>query len=204
MVIATAHAVKVMIRITPIRPRSPQLELHCHFDNHVDRRAEARRRRELPLPHRLDRAIVEPAAEPLQDLDVPDRAVAADDDLEHDVAGDAGSPRPLRVIGLHLAQQPWRRDSRSWPVRTAAGAATRARTDAGTVAFADAGPLAGSDAAALARTVAVFFGPRLLQHADAVAVVRRRRDNGRNDAGQRLGGDWRGLRLGRRGRPGAR
>ena len=43
-------------------------------------------------------------------------------------------------------------------------------------------------APALARSAALGFGPRLLQHAGAIAVVGRRRHDGRNDNRQRLRG----------------
>src|SRR3972149_5166232 len=60
--------------------RSPlsQFELDRNFHNNVDRRAEASRRRKAPLPHRVDRPLVESGAEALEDLHVTDRAVAAD------------------------------------------------------------------------------------------------------------------------------
>src|SRR5439155_7825894 len=108
---------------------SSELELHRHFDDDVDGGAEPARGGEAPLPHRLRGAIVEAAAEPLQDAHVADRTVTAHDDLEHDVSGDPALARVLGVIRLHFAQQPWRLDAAAGTVRSAAGAASRAWTD---------------------------------------------------------------------------
>ena len=51
-----------------IRPRLPQFEFDRDLDNHIDRRALPCRRRESPLLHRLPCAIVESAAQPVQEL----------------------------------------------------------------------------------------------------------------------------------------
>ena len=78
---------------------------------------------ESPLAHRLHRAIVQPAAQSLQNLHVADGSVAAHDDLEHDVAGDAAAARVLGVVGLHFTQQARRLDAAAGTIRPAAGAA---------------------------------------------------------------------------------
>ena len=83
---------------------SSQPELDRDFDEHVDRRAEPARRREAPLPDGVDRALVEPGAEALHDAHGADAAVAPDDDLEHDVAGEAAPARLLGVVGLDLVK----------------------------------------------------------------------------------------------------
>src|SRR5262245_9470632 len=63
-----------------------QLELDRDLHDDIDRRAQAARRREAPLPDGLDGAIVQPGAQALQNLHVADRSVAAHDDFEHDFA----------------------------------------------------------------------------------------------------------------------
>ena len=74
------------------------------------------RGREAPLPHRLDRRDRSARRRrPCRILTSPTDAVAADDDFEHDVAGDARAARVLRVVGLHLAQQARRLDADAGP-----------------------------------------------------------------------------------------
>src|SRR4029077_4555247 len=120
----------------------PEFELHRDFNDHVDGRAVAPRRREFPLAHGVGRSLIEAGAETLQQLDVADAAVAADDDLEDDVAFEVAPASFFRVIRLHLAQARGRRDAAAGAIRPAAGAAARARPDAGAVAFAESRALA--------------------------------------------------------------
>src|SRR5580704_4941154 len=84
---------------------SPQLELDRDFDDDVDRRAAEGCRRETPLTHGLRRAIVQAAAETLEDLHVADAAVGAHDDLHHDVAGQILPAGVFGVVRFHLTQQ---------------------------------------------------------------------------------------------------
>ena len=72
---------------------------------------------------------------------VADAAVAAHDDLEHDLAGDVLPPGRVGVVGAHFLDQPRRADAAARAIRTAAGAAAFARADAGAAAFAKAGAL---------------------------------------------------------------
>ncbi|HET7617052.1 MAG TPA: hypothetical protein VFK20_00985, partial [Vicinamibacterales bacterium] len=62
-----------------------ELEFHGDFDDHVDGRTVARGGGEPPLPHRIDRSLIQASAESMQELDVADAAVAPHDDLEDDV-----------------------------------------------------------------------------------------------------------------------
>src|SRR5438128_2057439 len=105
---------------------SSQLELHRDLDDHIDGAALSPRGRKAPLTNGLDGAIVQAAAETLQNLHVPDRAVAADDDLEDHVARDPALPRIFRIVGFHLAQQARRLDAAAGPIGSAARAAARA------------------------------------------------------------------------------
>ena len=128
----------------------PQLERDSDFDDHVDRDAVPAGRREAPLAHRFDRALIQSAVEAALDAHVADRAIAPDDDLEHDVSLD---PLPSRLVGverLDLALKTGRIDAGARPIRTAAFAAAAARADARPVAFTDAGAAAGARAAARA------------------------------------------------------
>src|SRR5690606_28984649 len=109
-----------------------------HFDEDIDRRAEAARRREAPLTHGVDRLLIQSRAETAQHFDVADTAVAADDDLEHDVPFDTLAASLIGVRRLDLSQQRGRVDARARPIRTAARTAAAAGTDARAGAFADA------------------------------------------------------------------
>ena len=139
----------------PVSQFLSQFEFHCDFDHHVHWRAESFRRREPPLPHGFDRALIETAAETAKHFDVSDGAVGAHHDFEFDVPGDTTTARFLGVVGPDLAHDARWRDSGSGPVRTAAGAATATRTDSGTCSFTDSCPLTGAGAAAAAGSVTV-------------------------------------------------
>src|SRR5205823_822507 len=142
----------------------PQLEFDRHFDHDVDGRAVTLGGREPPLAHRLRRTIVEAGAEALQHLDVADRSIAPDDDLQDYFPGEPATPRLLGVVGFHFAQNAWRRNPAAGPVRAAADPAARARTDSHAVSFADAGACTRSDTAAAARSPAVVLRARLVQY----------------------------------------
>ena len=147
----------------------PDLELDSDFDDDVDGRALAARGGEAPLAHRLHRVIVEPSAKALHDLDVADRSIASDDDLENHVARDAALAGILRVVRLHFSEQPWRLKAAAGPIRTAAYAAARSRTDARPIASADARSRPKPDTAVSSRSVAVGLRGGLLEYADAVS-----------------------------------
>src|SRR5262249_46646594 len=76
-----------------------------------------------PLPPGVHGALLEPRAKPLQHADAAHAAIAADDDFQQALAGDAAAARLLRVVRLHLLQQPRRLDAAAGPVRPAADAA---------------------------------------------------------------------------------
>src|SRR5206468_9609880 len=115
-----------------------QLEFDRDLHDDIDRCAAALRRREPPLAHRLHGAVVQSAAEPLQNPDVADRAVAPHHDLHDDFAADPAAPRVFGVVGAHFAQQPRRIDSAPRTEWSAAGAASGSRSNAGPVALAQA------------------------------------------------------------------
>src|SRR5215831_13961867 len=144
------------------------------------------RGREAPLAHGLHRTIVEPAAETAQNAHVADGAVAPDDDLELDVAADVLPARLLGVARLHFLQQARRIDAAARTVRSAPGPTSRAWTDAAAVALAEAGALAAAGAAARPGAVALVLRGRLRQHADAAAIIRRRRHDWCNHDGKRF------------------
>src|SRR5436309_2356058 len=102
------------------------------------------RRAELPLPHRLHGAIVQSAAEPLQNLHVANRSVAAHDDLHHHLAAEPAAPRVFRIVRAHFAQQPRRIDSAPRTEWSAAGAASGSWSNTGPVALANARSRAGA------------------------------------------------------------
>src|SRR5688572_2927702 len=151
--------------------RSPQRELHRHFDDDVDRLATPARRRELPLAHGSHRPLIETGAQALQDGDVADAAIAAHDDLEDHVTGNPAPSRIVGVIRLDLAEQPWRVDTAARTERSAAGAAARAVADTRAETFAAARALAGAGAPASARALALTRLAALLDDTFAVAVV---------------------------------
>src|SRR5262249_29444808 len=134
----------------------------------------------------LHRAIVQSRLQALQHLDLADRAVAPHDDLEHDIARDAALPRVFGVIGTHFAQKTRRLDAAARTIRAAAGAATGSRSDAAAVPGSESRARSRAGAAAFSRTVAVGLGSRLLEHADAVAVVGGRGHDRRDDHRQLL------------------
>src|SRR4051794_4024820 len=109
-----AMAIESSVTVTSvvsIQKPSPQLEFHRHFDDDVDRRAVSFRRREAPLAHGLDGALVQTCAQALEQLHRADAAVAPDDDLEHHVAFQVPPASFLRVIRLYFALDGGRRDS---------------------------------------------------------------------------------------------
>src|SRR6185503_2850557 len=77
----------------------PQREFHRHFDNDIHWRPAQRRRRKAPLPHRLNRALIESKPEALQHFHVAHRSIAEHDDLEHHIAGDPAAPGFVGVFG---------------------------------------------------------------------------------------------------------
>src|SRR5687767_2492500 len=87
---------------------SAQSKLDAHFDDDIHRHALHAAGCEAPLTHRVHRALVQPAAQPANNLHLADGAVAADDDLELHFAFDVGAARFVGVIGAHFAQQPRR------------------------------------------------------------------------------------------------
>src|SRR6476661_1602214 len=151
-----------------IAASSPQPELHRHFHHHVDRGALQRPRRELPLLHGSEGALVETVAQSLKHLDVTDRAVAPHDDLHHDIAAHAPAPRLFGVVGLHLAQQRRRRDAAARTIRSAAGAAALALADARALSLPDTRASACANTTVVARPVAVGRAGRRLHHAGTV------------------------------------
>ena len=168
--------------------RLPQRELDGDFDDDVDGFAASSRRAEPPLADRGHGALIEAGAEPLQDRDVADRAIAPHDDFEHHVAGDAATPGFVGVIGLHLAQQSRWLDAAAWPERPAARAAAGSVADAGAKSFTVADALTGAGAAARSGALAFARVPSALDDAVAIAVAARCRDDRRDqDArGQRF------------------
>src|SRR6185369_16566271 len=120
------------IRIPPPRPATasststaqhpfptplPQRELDCDFDQHVDRHAFALRRREAPLAHCGDSALVQTVSKAMEYVGLADSAVTTDDDLEENVASNPPPSRVFCVLRLHLVQQPRRLDAAAWPIR---------------------------------------------------------------------------------------
>src|SRR5262245_56336959 len=100
--VASRRPTRLARSASAISPSS-QLELDRHFDEHVNRSTEPLRRRELPATHRVDGSLIEARTESLKNPDVSNGAVAAYDDLEHDVPGNPAAPRVVGVIRLDLA-----------------------------------------------------------------------------------------------------
>ena len=112
-----------------------------------------------------------PDAESLQHLHVADRSVPPDHDLQDHVADDAALTGLFRIVRFHFAQQPRRFDPAAASIRTAADPTARSGPDSGAVAFADACAGARAHAVAPARSVAVGFGVRLHENADAIPRI---------------------------------
>src|SRR6478672_4712821 len=145
-----------------IAASSPEPEIHRHFHHYVHRRALQRPRRELPLLHRRNGALVETVAQSLKHLDVADRAVAPHDDLHHDIAAHAPATRLFGVVRLHLAQQRGRRDAAAGTIRSAAGAAALALADARALSLPDTRASACANTTVVPRPVAVGRAGRWL------------------------------------------
>src|SRR5436189_2377752 len=134
-----------------------EFELHCDFNDHIDRRAVALGRREAPLAHGLHRALIEAGAETLHQPDVADRAVALHHDLEDDVAFEVTAAAFFRVVRLPFAHDRGGGNAAPGAIRAAAGTAARTGSDTGPLAFAEPGALAAPGAAAGAGPMAVAF-----------------------------------------------
>src|SRR6185503_1666314 len=78
--------------------RALEVEIHRDFHPDRDRLVVAQRRLEHPLFDRIDRRGVE-TRDALDDLHVLHAAVLADENVERDLAGDAGVAREFRVRG---------------------------------------------------------------------------------------------------------
>jgi hypothetical protein len=120
----------------------------------------------------LNRAIVKAGGQALQKLDVADRAVAPDDDLEDDFACESSPSCLFRIVGLHFAQQAGWGDPAAWPIRTAADPTARSRADAGTGAFSNADARSAACAAAKTAAAGILTRGHLFQKTGAVARVR--------------------------------
>jgi len=107
----------------------PQLESDSDFDDDVDRDTLTTGRRETPLTHRFDRALIQSAVEAALDAHLADGAIAPHNDFEHDVSLDPLSPRVVCVEGLDLTLKTGRIDAGAGPIRPAAFAAAAARAD---------------------------------------------------------------------------
>src|SRR5207245_6333604 len=103
-----------------------------------------------------------------------------------DLARDSTAARVVGVVCFDLSNELRRVDSGARSKRSAACAAAGSRSDASAVASTETGSGPRSRAAAFSGTVTVGFGLRLLQPADSVAIVGRRRDDRRNDDRQRF------------------
>src|SRR5688500_7097752 len=166
---------------------SSQRELDRDFDDDVDRLAAAARRRESPLTHCIDRALIQSRAQSLQHGHVADRAIAAHDDFEHDVPSDATPPCVVGVVGLDLTQQPRRLDAAARTEGAAAGAAAGSVANARAAAFAAPRALARPRATADARALALACVTPLLDHAVAVGIAAGRGDDRRDEHARRQG-----------------
>lgn len=166
--------------------RSAKIELHRNFHDDIYRRSAPRGRREPPLPHCLNRALVETRVEPPQDLHVADGSVAADDKFQDDLAFETPTSRVVGVIRLDFPQQPRRLDAGTRPIRAPTRSSAGSSPHARTIALPNPCSLARSYTASLAWTAALHLGLRLLKDADAIAVVSGRGDDWRHDRGQRL------------------
>src|SRR4051794_34032706 len=76
---------------------SLQPEIHGHGVVHIDRIAVVRGGAEAPAAHGVGSRVAEAVGEVLDDLDVVDRAVAADDAAHDDGTLDPGAARHRRV-----------------------------------------------------------------------------------------------------------
>src|SRR5215467_13428117 len=89
-------------RPTPRSPRaaggSSQPELHADFDDDVYWNAPTLGGREFPLADGGNRSFVEPKSEPLKQVDVADRSVAADNDLHDDFSCETAPPCVFGVV----------------------------------------------------------------------------------------------------------
>src|SRR5262245_43331332 len=86
--------------------RSLQHELHEHREIDIHGLAVLQARLVTPLPDGRHGRLVEPEflTGRLQDLDLPHRAVLADDRLQDDLALDLGLARDLRILGVDLGR----------------------------------------------------------------------------------------------------
>ena len=129
---------------------SSQFEFDGNFDDDVHGFALTPSRRKLPLPDRGNGLLIEPLSKPAQHGDVPDPAVAGDDDLEQDVARHPFPARLFGVVGLDLAQQARRLNAAAGSIRSTAGAAAGTLAEARPDAIADSLPLAATGPATCA------------------------------------------------------
>jgi hypothetical protein len=148
---------------------SPEHEFHRDLDDHVDGLTQSACGRELPLPDRLDRALVEAGTQSAPYRHVRDSAVAVDDDFEEDISCDAAPAGLIRVLRLDLAKQPWRLDSTSGSIRSATESTAGPRSDPRTAAFAVATATPGPGATANTRAGTVRVTTDLL--GDAVVLL---------------------------------
>src|SRR5204862_3326784 len=123
-VIVTARTREIRVtRTRNITTRAPsaQPEFDRDFHDDVHRLAVSRRRRETPLPDGVRGLGVESAGQALKDAYVADRAVAPDDDFEHDLALQSLPPRFLGIVGAHFLDETRRLNAAAGPIRSAAG-----------------------------------------------------------------------------------
>ena len=116
-----------------LSPYLTQLEFHGDVDNDVNRDTVTFGRREFPLAHGFDGFLLESTAQRPAHLHVADRAIAAHDNLEHDVAFDRLTSRGIRVARTNFPDQRRWVDAGARLIRTATGTATRPGSDAAAV-----------------------------------------------------------------------
>src|SRR5262249_9119279 len=134
---------------------SPLREFDRDFDDDVNGHTLPLRRRKAPLPHRLNRAIVQAATKSVDHPDVSNCTVAPDDNFKCYLACESALTRLFGVVRLDLVQEPRRLNAAARTVRSAAGAAAASRPDPSAVALAQAGPGSASGAATLPGTATV-------------------------------------------------
>jgi hypothetical protein len=155
---------------------SPEHEFHRDLDDHVDGLTQSACGCELPLPDRLDRALVEAGTQSASYRHVRDRAVAVDDDFEEDISRDAAPAGVIRVLRLDLMKQPWRLDSASRSIRSATESTAGPRPDPRTAAFAIASATTGPGATANTCSRTVRVSTDLLGDALMLLTIGRRCD----------------------------
>jgi hypothetical protein len=151
---------------------SAQHEFHRDLDENVDRHAQPARRRKLPLPDRVDRALVQASTQTATDRDLADCSIAVDDDFKKDVPRHAAPASLVRVQRLDLSEQARRLDTASRTIRPAPNSSSGAWPDAGTNAFTVAGTATRRGSASCACALAGTFVASALGHADALVTVR--------------------------------